>query len=111
MGVSLTRYRNRVRLSRALDRLEQGEGSLAAIAADLGFADQAHLCRSMSQHMGHTPAALRRLLTARESGTAWNASDGRILRRADQIRESEHDKRRWAPALSQRKVHRELCDQ
>ncbi|WP_328418357.1 AraC family transcriptional regulator [Micromonospora sp. NBC_00389] len=62
LGVSLTRYRNRVRLGRALDRLEGGESSLATLAADLGFADQAHLCRTVREHLGHTPTALRRLL-------------------------------------------------
>ena len=62
LGVSLTRYRNRVRLGRALDRLEDGEPSLAALAADLDFADQAHLSRMMTEYMGHTPTALRRLL-------------------------------------------------
>jgi AraC-like DNA-binding protein len=30
----------------------------------LSFADQAHLCRSVRQHLGHTPAALRRLLSS-----------------------------------------------
>ena len=63
LGVSLTRYRNRVRVGRALDRLEEGEPSLAALAADLGFADQAHLSRMMSEHLGHTPTAVRRLLS------------------------------------------------
>ncbi|MFJ8581768.1 helix-turn-helix transcriptional regulator [Micromonospora sp. NPDC093277] len=62
LGVSLTRYRNRVRLGRALDRLEGGESSLGVLAADLGFADQAHLCRTVREHLGHTPTALRRLL-------------------------------------------------
>ncbi|MFI9557346.1 helix-turn-helix domain-containing protein [Nonomuraea endophytica] len=62
LGVSLTHYRNRVRVGRALDRLEQGETSLAALAADLGFADQAHLTRTVRRHLGHTPAALRRQL-------------------------------------------------
>ena len=47
LGVSLTRYRNRVRVERALDRLEAGAADLAALAADLGFTDQAHLCRTM----------------------------------------------------------------
>jgi AraC-like DNA-binding protein len=65
LGVSLTRYRNGVRVSRALDRLEDGEPSLAVLAADLGFADQAHLCRTMREHLGHTPTALRRLLGAK----------------------------------------------
>ncbi|WP_031521552.1 helix-turn-helix domain-containing protein [Streptomyces sp. NRRL F-5123] len=64
LGVSLTRYRNRVRVARALDRLEQGEPSLAALAADLGFADQSHLTRTLHHHLGRTPTSLRRLLTA-----------------------------------------------
>ncbi|HEX6686633.1 MAG TPA: helix-turn-helix transcriptional regulator, partial [Candidatus Limnocylindrales bacterium] len=62
MGVSLTRYRNRVRVARALDRLAQGEADLAGIAADLGFADHAHLTRTVRQHLGHTPTAVRDLL-------------------------------------------------
>lgn len=63
MGISLTHYRNRVRVGRALDRLEAGEPDLAGLAADLGFADQAHLTRTVRTHCGETPAALRRLLT------------------------------------------------
>ncbi|MFE5947193.1 helix-turn-helix transcriptional regulator [Streptomyces sp. NPDC056480] len=62
LGVSVTRYRNRVRVGQALDRLEQGENSLAALAADLGFADQAHLSRTVRQLVGHPPTALRQLL-------------------------------------------------
>lgn len=62
LGVSLTHYRNRVRVGRALDRIEDGEPSLARLAADLGFADQAHLCRTVKEQLGHTPTALRRLL-------------------------------------------------
>jgi hypothetical protein len=61
-GMSLTHYRNRVRVSRALERLAAGERSLAMLAADLGFSDQAHLTRTVRAHAGHTPAALRRLL-------------------------------------------------
>ncbi|MFF2503314.1 helix-turn-helix domain-containing protein [Streptomyces sp. NPDC058067] len=62
LGVSVTRYRHRVRIGRALDRLEAGETSLSTLAADLGYADQAHLTRTMRQHLGHTPTAVRRLL-------------------------------------------------
>ncbi|WP_406862161.1 AraC family transcriptional regulator [Streptomyces sp. HUAS MG47] len=62
LGVSLTRYRNRVRIGRALDRLDAGEESLATLAADLGFSDQAHLTRTVRHYLGHTPTALRRLL-------------------------------------------------
>ena len=61
LGVSLTRYRNRVRVSEALERIERGDG-LARVAADLGFADQAHLTRTVRDHVGHTPGAVRRLL-------------------------------------------------
>lgn len=59
LGVSLTRYRNRVRVGRALDRLEAGADDLAGLAADLGFADQAHLCRALRDHVGCPPSAVR----------------------------------------------------
>jgi AraC-like DNA-binding protein len=64
VGVSLTRYRNRVRVGRALERLEQGERSLALLAADLGFADQAHLTRTVREHTGQPPGALRQTASA-----------------------------------------------
>lgn len=64
LGVSVTRYRHRVRIGRALDRLAAGERSLSTLAADLGYADQAHLTRTMRQHLGHTPTAVRRLLAS-----------------------------------------------
>ncbi|OBG42092.1 AraC family transcriptional regulator [Mycobacterium alsense] len=64
LGVTLTRYRNRVRVGRALDRLQRGESTLAGVAAELGFADQAHFSRVAREHLGHTPAALRRELGA-----------------------------------------------
>ena len=62
MGVSLTHFRNRVRVGHALDRIAGGEENLAALAADLGFTDQAHLCRTLRAHVGHPPSAVRRLL-------------------------------------------------
>jgi len=62
LGVSLTRYRNRVRVGRALERLEAGERELAVLAADLGFADQAHLTRTVREHAGAPPGLIRRLL-------------------------------------------------
>jgi AraC-like DNA-binding protein len=68
VGVSVTRFRNRVRVGRALDRLAQGEPSLAALAADLGFADQAHLTRTVREHLGDTPTAVRRLLAPTPAG-------------------------------------------
>lgn len=68
LGVSLTRYRNRVRVGRALDRLEDGESHLGVLAADLGFADQAHMSRTIREHLGRTPTALRRLLSEPHRG-------------------------------------------
>jgi AraC-like DNA-binding protein len=61
-GMSVTRYRNRIRVGRALDRLEQGERDLSGLAADLGFADHAHLTRTIRAETGHPPTVLRRLL-------------------------------------------------
>lgn len=62
LGVSMTRYRNRVRVGRAIDGLHAGDGTVADMAARLGFADQAHLTRTMREHVGHPPAAVRRML-------------------------------------------------
>ncbi|MBO1420077.1 helix-turn-helix transcriptional regulator [Streptomyces sp. FH025] len=62
LGVTVTRFRHRVRIAHALDRLTAGETSLSTLAADLGYADQAHLTRTLRQHLGHTPTALRRIL-------------------------------------------------
>jgi AraC-like DNA-binding protein len=61
LGVSVTRYRNRVRVGQALDRLTNGEVRLADLAAQLGFADQAHLTRTVREHLGYTPAVLRHM--------------------------------------------------
>lgn len=68
LGVSVTRYRNRVRVGRVLDRLHRGDACLAEIATSLGFADQAHLTRMVRDHVGQTPAVLRRTLAGQRSG-------------------------------------------
>jgi AraC-like DNA-binding protein len=62
LGMSVTRYRNSVRVGHVLDRLADGEESLATLSSDLGFADQAHLCRTVRTHLGYTPSAVRRIL-------------------------------------------------
>ena len=59
-GTTLTAHRNRVRVSAALDRLSAGEANLAALAADLGFADQSHMVRAMRRSTGMHPSGLRR---------------------------------------------------
>ncbi|GGL90742.1 helix-turn-helix domain-containing protein [Micromonospora yangpuensis] len=63
-GESLTAYRNRLRVRAVLDTLAESNGRpLRAVAADHGFADQAHLTRVVRDQLGQPPAQLRRLLT------------------------------------------------
>jgi AraC-like DNA-binding protein len=59
-GVTFAGYRTRLRAQRAMDRL--GQAPLARIAADLGFADQAHLTRTLRAQTGVPPRQLRKLL-------------------------------------------------
>jgi AraC-like DNA-binding protein len=61
-GHTITRHRMRLRARAALERLGGGERNLGRLAADLGFADQSHLCRVIRSETGHTPAVLRRAL-------------------------------------------------
>jgi AraC-like DNA-binding protein len=61
-GHTVSRHRMRLRTRAALDRLAAGEQSLARLAADLGFADQSHLCRVLRQETGRAPTAMRELL-------------------------------------------------
>lgn len=61
-GESLTRFRARLRVRAALDRIEAGESSLTRLAADLGFADHAHLTRTVRAQLGTPPSRLRRVL-------------------------------------------------
>lgn len=58
-GVTFTEYRTRLRVRRALMHLEDGEHDLAALAQRTGFADHAHLTRTLRAHTGLTPSALR----------------------------------------------------
>jgi AraC-like DNA-binding protein len=64
VGMTVSRYRNRVRISRVLARIEAGETDLAALAAAVGFADQAHLSRTVRAELGCSPGRLRRLFAA-----------------------------------------------
>ena len=61
-GLSVTSYRSQLRTRKALARLAQGDRNLARIAADVGFADQAHLTRTLRASSGMTPRMLRSLL-------------------------------------------------
>src|SRR5262249_29982416 len=57
-GHPSARYRMRLRPRTALERLAGGERNLARLAADLGFADQSHLCRVLRDETGRSPSAL-----------------------------------------------------
>ncbi|KAA2252828.1 helix-turn-helix transcriptional regulator [Solihabitans fulvus] len=64
-GQTLTRFRNRLRVRMVLDRIEAGESSLSRLAAELGFADHAHLTRTVRDEVGCTPSAVRGFLGPR----------------------------------------------
>jgi AraC-like DNA-binding protein len=61
-GHTVSRYRLLLRARDGLERIAGGEGHLARLAVELGFADQSHLSRVIRQQTGHTPAALRAAL-------------------------------------------------
>jgi AraC-like DNA-binding protein len=61
-GETLTTYRNRLRVRAVLADLQDGADNLRTLAADYGFADQAHLTRVIRRQLGHPPGAVRRML-------------------------------------------------
>ncbi len=63
-GRTISRHRMRLRVRAALERLAHGERDLARLAADVGFADQSHLCRVIGRETTSTPSALRAALAA-----------------------------------------------
>ena len=58
-GVSPEAFRARIRARRALKSIQNTQASLASIAAELGFADQSHMTRSVKQLTGMAPLAWR----------------------------------------------------
>lgn len=64
VGVSLAEYVRRHRVRRAAAAMTAGQTMLSSIAADAGFADQAHMTRVFRSVVGMTPGEFRRLLTA-----------------------------------------------
>lgn len=61
IGLSPLWLIRRRRLREAADRLGQGVDSLAEVAAELGYADQAHLSRDFKTATGWTPGEFARL--------------------------------------------------
>lgn len=63
-GHSITEHRRRQRVRAALERIAAGDSDLARLAADVGFADHAHLTRTVRAYLDTTPSALRGILRA-----------------------------------------------
>src|SRR5262249_5360395 len=57
-GCTMTAYAGRLRADSALTEIIRSDSSLATIAARGGFADQAHLTRTIKKHFGTTPGQL-----------------------------------------------------
>jgi len=64
MGMSPKRFARIVRAQAAARRLADGATSLAAVALELGFSDQAHLTRELRDLFGATPRELVHLFFA-----------------------------------------------
>lgn len=64
-GHTIFRHRMLLRGRSALERITNGEREFARLAAELGFADQSHLCRVIRRQTGQTPTALRQALASR----------------------------------------------
>jgi AraC-like DNA-binding protein len=58
-GLSPKRFRLEAKASRAARHIRRGGASLAAVAADTGFADQAHMTRTLARLFGASPLELR----------------------------------------------------
>lgn len=75
-GRSLTSYRNDLRVRAVLHVLETGDAPpLREVAAEYGFADQAHLTRVVREQVGEPPARLRRLLSPEAAGSPGDVAD------------------------------------
>ncbi|GAB2975827.1 helix-turn-helix domain-containing protein [Saccharothrix stipae] len=61
-GTTLTAFRTGVRVRAALDAIDEGRTNLADLAADLGFADHAHLTRTLRAELGSPPGRVRAVL-------------------------------------------------
>lgn len=69
-GVSPARYRFSAQTRLALDLITHRVGTLAEIAFQSGFADQAHMSRAVKMLTGYSPAAWQKINSVQESGSA-----------------------------------------
>ena len=58
-GMTLSQFRNRVRVALALDRLADGHENLARLSADLGFVDESHLSQVVRAYAGERLSEIR----------------------------------------------------
>jgi AraC-like DNA-binding protein len=63
-GEPLSTYRNRLRVRAVLSDVQDGAANLRSLAAEYGFADQAHLTRVVRRLLGRSPTEIRQLVTA-----------------------------------------------
>ena len=59
VGLTPKEFARLTRLQAMLRALESADAGIAAVAADSGFTDQAHVTRELRRVTGHTPARLR----------------------------------------------------
>lgn len=72
-GISPKRYRLEQRALAALKQLPQWPGSIAALAAETGFADQAHLTRAIVALTGSAPSRIRGAVRSSRCGKRFLA--------------------------------------
>jgi AraC family transcriptional regulator len=58
-GQSLHRYRTALRMTQALDRLQQGQVNLSALASDLGYSGHSHFTSVFKRMIGVVPDQMR----------------------------------------------------
>jgi len=58
-GMTVAGYRSRIRASMVVDGIMSEDTSLSGLAAEIGFADQPHMNRTIRRHTGFTPGQLR----------------------------------------------------
>jgi AraC-like DNA-binding protein len=64
-GLTISGYRNRLRLRAALERLACGEHDTTALALDLGYSSRGHFSDSFRREFGLAPRTFRRLASTR----------------------------------------------
>ncbi|WP_437805200.1 AraC family transcriptional regulator [Sorangium sp. So ce1078] len=69
LGVPPLRYLAELRMQRAAELLAEGDGSLAAVAAEVGYDSEFAFSRAFKRHTGEAPGAFRR--RSRSEGTAF----------------------------------------